>query len=109
MFRKVLRVFPRLLLRAQRTGRPIDIVMAHAAAAGVLDGPGAHRGFRALRWLIERVQPRYFIHGHIHPSYGYQRETETWLGQTRVINTVGYRLLAIPVVDEETAPGGPAA
>jgi uncharacterized protein len=95
MFRRVLGLYPRLRLRQQRLGRPLDIMIAHAAARDILDGPGAHRGFRAFRWLIERLQPRYFIHGHVHPSYGYTRKTEATLGGTHVINTVGYRLLEI--------------
>ncbi len=71
-------------------------MIAHAAARGLLDGPGAHRGFEAFRWLLERLQPRYFIHGHVHPRYGYNREKETTFGSTRIINTVGYRLLDVP-------------
>jgi Icc-related predicted phosphoesterase len=103
MFTMVLRLYPRLALRARRNGRPLDIMIAHAAAQGVLDGPRVHRGFKAFRWLIDRLQPRYFIHGHVHPSYGYSRETEATIGQTRVINTVGYRLLDIPVDSVVTA------
>jgi Icc-related predicted phosphoesterase len=96
MLMRVLLLMPRLLLRERRIGRPLDIMIAHAPARDLLDGPGAHRGFRSLRWLLERVQPRYFIHGHVHPSYGYnKRQTETVFGQTRIINTVGYRLLDI--------------
>lgn len=97
MFMLVLLLYPRLVLRTRRNGRPIDIMIAHAAAQGVLDGPRAHRGFKAFRWLVERIQPRYFIHGHVHPSYGYNRKTEAMIGQTKVINTVGFRVLEIPV------------
>jgi Icc-related predicted phosphoesterase len=95
MWLRVLLMLPRLLLRERLTGRPLDIMVAHAAANDILDGPGAHRGFKSLRWLVERMQPRYFIHGHVHPSYGYNRKTEAVLGRTRIINTVGYRLLDI--------------
>jgi len=95
MWRRVLMLYPRLRLRMRLNRRPLDIMIAHAAAQGVLDGPGAHRGFKAFHWLIERIQPRYFIHGHVHPSYGYTRTTQTTLGETQVINTVGYRLLDI--------------
>ena len=95
MWLRVLLMLPRLLLRERRIGRPLDIMIAHAAAHDILDGPGAHRGFKSLRWLVERIQPRYFIHGHVHPSYGYNRKTEAVLGHTQIINTVGYRLLDI--------------
>jgi Icc-related predicted phosphoesterase len=100
MWLRVFFLLPRLLLRERRTGRPFDIMIAHAAAHGILDGPGAHRGFKSLRWLVERIQPRFFIHGHVHPSYGYNRQTEAVLGRTRIINTVGYRLL-----DMDATPG----
>ncbi len=99
---RFLRLLPRLLLQRQRDGRPLDIMIAHAAPHGINDGPGPHRGFEVFRWMIDHLHPRYFIHGHIHPSYGYNRATDTMVGQTRVINTVGYRVLdveplAIPV------------
>jgi Icc-related predicted phosphoesterase len=97
MWLRVLLLLPRLLLRERYSGRPLDIMIAHAAAHDILDGPGMHRGFKSFRWLIERIQPRYFIHGHVHPSYGYNRKTEAVLGRTQIINTVGYRLLDVDV------------
>ncbi len=97
MWLRVLLLYPRLVLRVRRIGRPLDIMIAHSPARDILDGPGAHRGFKSFVWLIERLQPRYFIHGHVHPSYGYNRKTEAIFGRTRVINTVGYRLLDVDV------------
>lgn len=99
---RVMLLLPRLLLRQRQIRRRLDIMIAHAPAQGILDGPGAHRGFKSFRWLIERVQPRYFIHGHVHPRYGYNRQTETLLGDTRIINTVGYRLLDVPTIVSPT-------
>ncbi len=75
--------------------------MTHAAPQGIHDGPGAHRGFPVFVRLIERFQPRYFIHGHVHPSYGYNKITRSVVGKTTVINTVGYRVLDIDVVEPE--------
>ncbi len=88
----------RIRLRQQRTGERLDFMITHAAPQGIHDGPGAHRGFACFRWFIDRFQPRYFIHGHVHPRYGYNKVTESVVGQTKVINTVGYRLLDVPMV-----------
>ena len=87
----------RILLAQRRYGRPLDFMITHAAPEGIHDGPGAHRGFACFRWFIDRFRPRYFIHGHVHPRYGYNRVTESVVGQTTVINTVGYRLLEVPI------------
>ncbi|HSH77466.1 MAG TPA: metallophosphoesterase [Herpetosiphonaceae bacterium] len=92
---RFLRLLPRLLLQRQRDGHALDIMIAHAAPRGINDGPGPHRGFEVFRWMIDHLRPRYFIHGHVHPSYGYNRATDTMVGQTRVINTVGYRVLDV--------------
>lgn len=78
--------------------RRLDFMITHAAPRGIHDGPGAHRGFECFRWFIDRFQPRYFIHGHVHPRYGYNRVTESVVGRTRIINTVGYRLLDVAMV-----------
>ncbi len=91
-------VAARLMWQQRRHGRRLDFMITHAAPHGIHDGPGPHRGFEIFRWFIDRFQPRYFIHGHVHPRYGYNRVTESLVGQTRVINTVGYRLLDVPLV-----------
>lgn len=99
MWLRVLKLVPRLLLRQYRDGHPIDFLITHAAPLGIHDGPSAHRGFACFRWLIDRFRPRYFIHGHVHPSYGYNRVTESDVGATKVINTVGHRLLEVQPVE----------
>lgn len=95
MFLRVLLLAPRLLLRQRRDGHPLDIMITHAAPRGIHDGTGAHRGFEAFRWLIDRFEPRYFIHGHVHLSYGFSKAAETVVGRTTVINTSGYRVLEV--------------
>jgi len=95
MRRRVVLLAARLAFWQSRMGRPLDIMMTHAAPLGIHDGPGPHRGFKAFGWLIEHFHPRYFIHGHVHPRYGYNRTVESVVGSTTVINTVGYRVLDI--------------
>jgi uncharacterized protein len=53
-----------------------------------------HRGSGALRGLISRLQPRFFLHGHTHLGYG-TRPRELRLGRTRVVDAFGYVVLDI--------------
>ena len=49
---------------AAQRARPI-IVVTHAPPRGMNDDPDrAHRGFTAFRWLVERVSPPLWLHGH---------------------------------------------
>ena len=76
----------RLHWKIRRAGG-VDIIIAHAAPAGVECGDDyAHRGFDCFRELIDRYQPKYFIHGHVHMNYGRQIERRTTIGSTTVIN-----------------------
>lgn len=59
MWRHVLRAW----LRAAG-GRPL-LVVSHAAPRGLNDAADpAHRGFGAFRWLLARLAPPLWIHGH---------------------------------------------
>ena len=76
----------RLHWKIRRAGG-VDIIIAHAAPTGVECGDDyAHRGFDCFRELIDRYQPKYFIHGHVHMNYGRQIERQTTIGSTTVIN-----------------------
>jgi uncharacterized protein len=58
MWLRVLRSWPRL------RGRPL-VVVTHAAPRGLNDAPDhAHRGFAAFRWLVDRLAPPLWLHGH---------------------------------------------
>ncbi|MFW5984721.1 MAG: metallophosphoesterase family protein [Halanaerobiaceae bacterium] len=62
---QVLKVLPHLLFN-----RDIDIILTHAPPAGFHDSnKSSHRGFDIFRYLIDKLNPDYFIHGHIHMSY----------------------------------------
>lgn len=65
----------------------VDIVIAHAAPFGIGDDSDvAHRGFESFVELIEKYQPKYFLHGHIHMNYGKDIQRIKQLGNTQVIN-----------------------
>lgn len=59
MWRSVLRAWPGTVGR-----RPL-LLMTHAAPRGLNDATDhAHRGFTAFRWLLDRVHPPLWLHGH---------------------------------------------
>jgi len=64
-----------------------DILLTHAPALGLNDGQDlAHTGFQAFNRLMDRFQPRYFIHGHVHMNYGRNFPRLSSYGTTQVIN-----------------------
>jgi Icc-related predicted phosphoesterase len=96
---KAWHLVPSLLLNKLRYGRFLDILVTHAPPRGVHDRPDLpHRGFGAFVALMERFQPRYLVHGHIH-LYTSLEPNETVYQNTTVINAYGHRILDI---DEES-------
>lgn len=48
-----------------------DILLTHAPMYGINDMQDIpHRGFQCFTELINKYKPEYFIHGHVHKSYG---------------------------------------
>ncbi len=67
--------------------RGFDILLTHAPAKGINDQPDLpHHGFDAFNTLMEKYNPRYMVHGHVHMNYGYHIPRETQVGQTTVVN-----------------------
>ncbi len=76
--------------------RGFDILVTHAPAYGVNDGEDlCHRGFEVFGKLIEKYQPKYFVHGHVHMNYGRQFPREDVIGNTKVINAYNHYLVEI--------------
>lgn len=76
--------------------RGFDILVTHAPAYGVNDGEDlCHRGFEVFGKLIEKYQPKYFVHGHVHMNYGRQFPREDAIGNTKVINAYNHYLVEI--------------
>ncbi|MBR4768890.1 MAG: metallophosphoesterase [Lachnospiraceae bacterium] len=74
-----------------------DILLTHAPAFGFHDGEDlCHRGFQCFRELIEEYKPMYFIHGHMHSSYGSGFKRVDRLGETTVINACEKYEIEIP-------------
>ena len=93
------RQMKRRIVRRRRDLRKaggLDILLTHAPAAGWGDGEDyAHRGFECFNDLIEEMQPRYHVHGHVHMNYSYGAPRTMQHGATEVINAWGKYLLEI--------------
>ncbi|RJP81104.1 MAG: metallophosphoesterase [Desulfobacteraceae bacterium] len=80
----------------------VDIVISHAPPKGIHDQPDpCHLGFASFRRLIDKYQPRYFIHGHIHRDFQDFSDRITTVKRTRVVNTYGFCFLDIEGVQEK--------
>ena len=87
--RQMRRRINRLRLSLWRHGG-VDIVVSHAPIAGFGDmDDAAHRGFECFKRLIDKYQPKLWVHGHVHKRYGVKFEREHVIGRTRVINACG--------------------
>lgn len=53
----------------------------------------SHRGFEYFHTLIDKYEPSYFIHGHVHRNYGIDIPQKTTKGKTTVINAFEYCIL----------------
>lgn len=77
----------------------VDIVVTHAPPEGLGDGDDlAHKGFAALRDLLDEYQPQYLIHGHVHGNYGHKITRELHYNGTKIINAYERYVLDVPDV-----------
>ncbi len=82
MWRRVRKLAIQLFWR-----RGFDILVTHAPAYQLNDGEDLpHQGFRVFLSLIEKYRPRFFIHGHVHLSYGRKHRRYDKYEDTHVIN-----------------------
>ena len=65
----------------------VDLVVTHSPAQGYGDAEDcAHRGFACLTRLMDKYQPRYLVHGHVHMNYGFRPNRVLQHGPTTIIN-----------------------
>jgi len=87
-------LLPGLFWNRIRRGRPLDILISHSPPFGIHDDDSqAHRGLRALNWLIRLAQPRYLFHGHTHFYRQNLAPSVTRLGRTDIINVYPYKVI----------------
>ena len=80
--------------------RGFDILVAHAPAYQVNDLEDLpHRGFKVFRTLLEKYEPKFFFHGHVHANYGTGFKRTDQVGSTMVVNAYDYYILDFPMED----------
>jgi len=85
----------RLRLNRIRYGRYLDILITHAPPRGIHDAEDVpHQGFASYLWLLRRARPCSCctVTKHV---YGANSAADTDYGQTRVVNTYGYRIIEL--------------
>lgn len=66
--------------------RGFDILLTHAPARNINDMDDlTHRGFECFNKLIQKYNPKFFIHGHVHGTYGNFQRIQT-VNKTTVVN-----------------------
>ncbi len=75
-----------------------DILVTHAPAYQLNDLEDLpHRGFAVFRTLMEKYEPRFFFHGHVHSNYSRKFKREDVFGKTKVINGYEYYIVKYPL------------
>ena len=78
-----------------RRGRYVDVLITHAPPRGIHDDEDVpHQGFESYLGFMRTYRPLLMIHGHQH-VYNRNLATETIFGETRVLNTYGYRVIEL--------------
>jgi Icc-related predicted phosphoesterase len=100
MYRRMVRLIPRLLWNRLVHGRYLDILLTHASPRGIHDKQDpCHIGFRSMLWFMRWFQPRYLLHGHIH-LYDLNAQRVTRYRETQVINVYDHYVLELGDTDE---------
>lgn len=93
-YSRAFRLLPRLLLNRIHYGRSLDILITHSPPFGIHDDDTqAHRGLKAINWLLRVAKPRYHFHGHTHFQRRNISPSETNHGLTKIINIYPYKII----------------
>ena len=104
---KIAALAPKLWLNRLKYARYLDILVTHSPPFGIHDGGDpAHQGFKPFVGFIDRYQPNYLLHGHVH-LYDARIVRETVHGHTLIINTYAYKLLDLKVETQKGIRGIP--
>lgn len=85
----VLRLWRTLIARRLFSGQAPILVVSHAPPRGVGDHAANryHLGYASYRWLLDRLRPPLWLHGHVDPAS--KTDWKTSCGQTVVANVTG--------------------
>lgn len=79
-----------------------DILVAHAPAYNINDLEDLpHRGFEIFRTLMEKYEPKFFFHGHVHSNYSRSFKRKDKFGKTTIINAYEYAIVEYPTDAED--------
>lgn len=93
---RALRLMPGLLLNHLKHGRALDILITHSPPFGIHDEETqAHRGLKAINWLLRVAKPRYHLHGHTHFQRRNLSPSETTVEATHIINIFPYKVIEV--------------
>ena len=96
MYGRVISLLPAILWNRFRSGKVLDIILAHSPVRGIHDDSDpAHTGFSAYLDIIRVFKPRYFLHGHTLVYKGNLLPSITQVGSTTVMNVYPYRVLEV--------------
>ena len=100
--RQMARRIRKLRFQLWRAGG-VDLVVTHSPAQGYGDGEDyAHRGFACLLNLIDRYQPKYLIHGHVHANYDRNFKRKDTCGKTTVVNAYEFYVVEYPLENSDS-------
>ena len=82
MKNRYLKLKPKLFL-----SKGIDILLTHSPAYGINDQEDIHHsGFKVFNTILDKYEPKYFIHGNVHLNYGKGIKRVDTYKNTTIIN-----------------------
>lgn len=73
-----------------------DILLTHSPAFRLNDGEDLpHTGFKGFVQLMDKYNPTYFVHGHVHMSYGRKHVRVSEYKNTKIINAYEQYIIEI--------------
>ena len=82
---RIFKLWPKII-----RNKGFDVLVSHAPMYEFGDKHISHRGFQCFKGLIDKYQPKYMIHGHIHRNYGFKIPQVYQYENTTVINAFEY-------------------
>jgi len=76
--------------------KKLDVLITHSPPFGIHDEDStAHKGLKALNFLIRVTRPRYLLHGHTHFYRSNLEDSTTRIDETTVMNIFPYKVIEI--------------
>ena len=95
-FIRAIQLMPGFLWNRILYGRALDILITHSPPFGIHDDDShAHRGLRAINWILRWARPRYHFHGHTHFYRQNLEPSVDPFGPTTIMNVFPYKVIEI--------------